>query len=831
MNNSIFKFYALLLFLSFLSLNSFAQLPDGSIATDFTAIDINGNSHTLSDYLNDGIPVLLDFSSAMNSYSFGIIQDGAFESIWNEFGFSATGDSSIMIFLIETDPASGIAELMGNNGAPGDWTSEISFPIIDASSSLVADYDPVIPSTIYSICSDFTLAYNGPLNKNEHLDILMENCGIQSGVNNAALYSLFDDTYCSEFTSSFKIMNLGSADITSAIIEHRVNGILVETLNWVGLLEPFENEFVYPIAQSSISDLEIELEIVSVNGTLDDDPSDNIKSASFTQGIAVYTPSVIVESFTVGYYNENINWSIYDDTGQNLAWGDNYDYYSTPGSLYADSVVLSPGACYTFFVESYDIFGLMPGSFIRLKDANGALIYEITGEPDYDGYHFHIDPQTYDISIFPFYDIDEDDVYTDGVDFILQNQFFSNVQGLSYYFDGISGIGHFFPDSVGLYEIFYNSDGTWIPIPPVASVNIDSTINNYDLYFELQIGSVHGDVLVDITSGINRCNWQVPYWVTATNESTQYHTGVVEVILPDSVTFISSVPPPDSIIADVFYFSYDSLLPTYSQTYNLIVQMPGVNLIGQDIEVIANTETDSDTLINELICSYDPNDKLVEPAGEGEQAFTAFTDSLLTYTIRFQNTGNDTAFNVIIRDPLSDLLDIGTFKYLSSSHTCQTIINASTRITEFSFENILLPDSNVNQVGSNGYVKFQIEIIDDLEEGAEVENTAGIYFDFNPAIITNTTLNTFATPPFFTSVPDIIDPEFTIYPNPACGIVNIESDFNYSSIEVYSMTGTLLLYKNEDLDSFSVSELVNGNYVVKFSDGISIHMERLIVLH
>ena len=59
----------------------------------------------------------------------------------------------------------------------------------------------------------------------------------------------------------------------------------------------------------------------------------------------------------------------------------------------------------------------------------------------------------------------------------------------------------------------------------------------------------------------------------------------------------------------------------------------------------------------------------------------------------------------------------------------------------FTFDNILLPDSSVNEMASHGYVRYQIQHRDGLPEETYVQNTAGIYFDFNPPVITNTVEN------------------------------------------------------------------------------------------
>jgi hypothetical protein len=60
----------------------------------------------------------------------------------------------------------------------------------------------------------------------------------------------------------------------------------------------------------------------------------------------------------------------------------------------------------------------------------------------------------------------------------------------------------------------------------------------------------------------------------------------------------------------------------------------------------------------------------------------------------------------------------------------------------WTFDNILLPDSNVNEPESHGYVKFTIELKDSIPQDTKIENFAGIYFDFNDPVITNTTFVT-----------------------------------------------------------------------------------------
>ena len=138
----------------------------------------------------------------------------------------------------------------------------------------------------------------------------------------------------------------------------------------------------------------------------------------------------------------------------------------------------------------------------------------------------------------------------------------------------------------------------------------------------------------------------------------------------------------------------------------------------------------------ENIGAFDPNDKQAFPKGVGIDKITK-ANTEIEYMIRFQNTGTDTAFTVRIEDQLSELLKISTVRPGASSHPYSFSIKDN-RMMEFRFDNILLPDSTTNLEASNGFVKFSVQQVADNPIGSLIENTAGIYFDFNEPVITNT---------------------------------------------------------------------------------------------
>ncbi len=176
---------------------------------------------------------------------------------------------------------------------------------------------------------------------------------------------------------------------------------------------------------------------------------------------------------------------------------------------------------------------------------------------------------------------------------------------------------------------------------------------------------------------------------------------------------------------------------------------------------------------HEVIGSWDPNDKTGYPLGIGtEHQIRPNTE--LEYHIRFQNTGTDTAFTVVIRDTLSPFLQHSTLKVGASSHPFK--YNIRNGVLEFVFNDILLPDSNVNEPASHGFINFRIAQKPGLPVSTTIYNRAGIYFDFNEAVLTNTTFHRI-TPVLTSVLPEPNSPSsqgrVQIYPNPGAGDIRL----------------------------------------------------------
>jgi uncharacterized repeat protein (TIGR01451 family) len=257
-------------------------------------------------------------------------------------------------------------------------------------------------------------------------------------------------------------------------------------------------------------------------------------------------------------------------------------------------------------------------------------------------------------------------------------------------------------------------------------------------------------IAVNIIGGFPRCNSIVNYWLDVKNEGTTLPSGVIHLALHEEIEYVSAEVIPDSIVGQNIYWHYDSLFYFSNESLNLQVLMPDFSFEGDTLVSYLNTSIDSldgpvfidsDTLSQILVCGYDPNDKIATPAGIDSMGYIGTDVMQLDYTVRFQNTGTDTAFTIVIKDQLDENLNWTSFTPLASSHEMIIDVAYSGEIT-FTFENIMLPDSNVNEIASHGFAKYSIQLNEDLAVGTSIYNTAYIYFDANAAIITNTKINT-----------------------------------------------------------------------------------------
>ncbi|MCH2045310.1 MAG: T9SS type A sorting domain-containing protein [Saprospiraceae bacterium] len=233
-----------------------------------------------------------------------------------------------------------------------------------------------------------------------------------------------------------------------------------------------------------------------------------------------------------------------------------------------------------------------------------------------------------------------------------------------------------------------------------------------------------------------------------------------------------------------------------------------------------------------ILDSYDPNDKQVSPGGAGPQHIVA-PGTLLDYTIRFQNTGNAPAFTVVVKDTLSQDLDLSSLILGATSHDMKFSIENTANneaVLVFTFDDINLIDSLSDPVASIGFLKFKIAPRATVPLGTVIQNRAGIYFDFNEPIITNYAWITIDVLPtgtpidvsIISSIEALSDNTLgvTAYPNPTTGALNLDfgSVLNEADIQVVNLNGQVLMSQhinNQELTQLDLSSLTTGMYLVQ----------------
>jgi uncharacterized repeat protein (TIGR01451 family) len=380
---------------------------------------------------------------------------------------------------------------------------------------------------------------------------------------------------------------------------------------------------------------------------------------------------------------------------------------------------------------------------------------------------------------------------------------------------------------------FSNSTYQISPVVPLywQHTTSDTTIvfnNTWDIVSGLEFGLKALDDIQDldisVASTAIRPGFDLTYFVTYRNVGTKVMSGQVDLIIDDTLTYLSSNPI-GTLMGNSISWNYNDLQVGESRLVKVFCQMPvALDLLETDIIATAQIEpiaSDTTPLNNvfihgqEVTGSYDPNDKQVSPSAAVSMNFV--NNGTFRYTIRFQNTGNDTAFTVRIADTLNQHLDISSFQMIGASHAYDFELNNQAII--WTFNNILLPDSTTNEPESHGFIQYSIQPKNETKLNDTIANTAHIYFDFNPAIVTNTTINDVQLVSMVSKLEESQLETIHVFPNPTngrltCEVENYQLNTNYR-FRVFDMAGRKvyeeqLLSKQQTMHLYNLSK---GMYI------------------
>jgi hypothetical protein len=222
-----------------------------------------------------------------------------------------------------------------------------------------------------------------------------------------------------------------------------------------------------------------------------------------------------------------------------------------------------------------------------------------------------------------------------------------------------------------------------------------------------------------------------------------------------------------------------------------------------------------DILCLETIGSFDPNDITGYPRGYTEKKYVE-KSTKLEYLVRFQNTGTDTAFNIVVRNIIDNKLNVETFKMKGASHE-YTFDFINQRELVVKFKDVLLVDSNRNEALSHGYFMYEIYPVTTLKDEDRLENLADIYFDFNAPVRTNLEHHTIGRPIFISSVTQIDKslPLVNAYPNPTTQSIIVDMPEGDYSYEIYDEMGRIVSASKLVNNRIECSQLSVGIYTAK----------------
>ncbi|WP_291116548.1 DUF7619 domain-containing protein [Flavobacterium sp. UBA6135] len=356
-----------------------------------------------------------------------------------------------------------------------------------------------------------------------------------------------------------------------------------------------------------------------------------------------------------------------------------------------------------------------------------------------------------------------------------------------------------------------------------TNISVAAGSGSTTYYFPVTSQQNFSDVQVNVI-GNNQPRPGFTYSNTIIYKNNSYQSvpsGTITFTKDPAVTITNISQSGATPTASGFTFDYTNLAPFETRQILVTMQVPVIptvnlgDILTNSVTITPSPDTipsNNESSVSQVVVgSYDPNDKM-ESRGPEIDIDTFTTNDYLYYTIRFENTGTASAEFIRIEDTLHADLNPATFEMIHASHTYNVTRNGNELV--WHFFDIDLPPTIEDPILSQGYVHFRIKPNSGFAVGDIIPNTAEIYFDYNPAIITNTFETEFVET---LSISDYVVSDLLIYPNPASDILYFNSNNTIKDITVYDLLGNEILLKkvNKNQMDLDVANLSKGIYIIK----------------
>jgi len=346
-----------------------------------------------------------------------------------------------------------------------------------------------------------------------------------------------------------------------------------------------------------------------------------------------------------------------------------------------------------------------------------------------------------------------------------------------------------------LQAIAFNTKTNWFGFSCAASTGFDLSVHSF------AVAGIH----------------DAGFWMTVNDIDCATLGATLTLNVSPKYAYEWALPPASSVSGNTITWNITE--PSVPQNFIGFYQ-PGTGLTANDtfhysavvtpISGDVNPANNSEFVLDTVNASGDPNGIAVQPQG------CITSGDPLQYTIHFENDGTDTAFNINVMDTISGNVDLSTLKIVSTGAVMEILkfSTGSYNIVKFDFPNINLLDSTHHGLCDN-MVVFTVNVNNRLPNGDLIFNHAGIYFDYNPVVMTNTVENIANCE---AKVGQVSSPnDFQIFPNPAEEQLTIATTPNtYSSLTITNTLCQVLMQQaiTTTKMTVNVADLPPGLYYI-----------------